>query len=129
MKNSDIERINLLLMNNKWMLDSVNAIISTIPGGAQLKLADGFILVLRGLIRASARIQEVFAVKERMPNANENYPRFIGATERLLEDNMDWIKPLVEEYTPIDFQEDCCLSSSIEELFATAEECSLSDPQ
>lgn len=125
MKNSDIDRINLLLMNNRWLLDSVNAITSTIPDHSKLSLADGFILVLRGLIRTSARVQEIFAVKEATPDPND--PRFIRAIEIVLQENMDWIKPLVERYTPMDFQEDDSLTSSIGELFATAEECSSCD--
>lgn len=125
MKNSDIDRINSLLMNNKWLLDSVNAITSTIPDHSKLSLADGFVLVVRGLIRTSVRVQEIFAVKEATRNPND--PRFIRAIEKILQENMDWIKPLVERYTPIGFYDDGSLSSSIGELFATAEECSSCD--
>lgn len=123
MKNSDIYRINQLLMKNKWLLDSVNAIIATIPGNTKFALADGFILVLRGMIRTNVRIQEIFAAKE--PTTHPNDPQFISEIAGLLRDNMNWIKPLVEQYTPVDYQvDDCQISSSIEELFATADECS-----
>lgn len=125
MQNSDIARINSLLMNNKWLLNSVNAITSINPDHSNLSLADGFILVLRGLIRTSVRVQEIFGVKEATPDPND--PRFIRAIERILQENMDWIKPLVERYTVMDSHEDGSLSSSIGELFATAEECSSCD--
>lgn len=122
MKNSDVERINVLLMENRWLLDSVNAILATIPDGrTKLAIADGFVLIIRGLIRTSARVQEIFLIKEPTPNPND--PRFIHAIEKLLQENMDWIKPLVERYKPVDVHD----RSSIEEIFATAEECSSCD--
>lgn len=127
MKISDIHRINKLLMKNKWLLDSVKAIITSIPGNSKFTLADGFVLVLRGMIRTNVRIQEIFAAKE--PTINPNDPRFISEMAGLLRENMNWIRPLVEKYTPVDYnyQEDNQILSSIEELFATAKECSTSE--
>lgn len=112
MKNSDVERINGLLMSNRWLLDSVNAILLTLPDGMKPTLADGFILIMRGFIRESTRIQEIFSITE--PTARPNDPRFISAIETLLLEHMDWMKPLLEEYPAIDSQEDCRLSPSTE---------------
>lgn len=121
MKNSDIEKINRLLATNKWLADSVNAILSTISTSKarELPTADGFILFLRALIRNSVRVQEMFGAKE--STANPNDPRFIKAIDRLLRDHMSWIRPLVERYTLPDAT--IPLECSIEQLFGADEEC------
>lgn len=121
MKNSDIDQINRLLAENKWLADSVNAILSKVPTDKAIELtsAGGFILFLRALLRTSVRVQEMFGAKE--STASPNDPRFIRALERLLREHMSWIKPLVERYSLPDAI--VPLKSSIEQLFGTDEEC------
>lgn len=125
MKNTDIDRVQTLLTHNKWLLNSVKAIVATAPQSNQLSLADAFVLVVRGMLRRSKRIQEIFSVKEPSTRRQEpTDPKFICKLEKVLQDNMDWIKPMVEHYTPIDIPINENVSSSIDDFFATAEECS-----
>lgn len=98
--------------------------MSTVPGGNDQSDAESFVHVLRAMIRTSARIQEIFYIREASA-VSMNEPMFIVELEAVLKENMDWIKPLMEHHMPGGVQEARVQFCTDEDQYITADECSL----